>query len=115
MFGEWQTEEWTPPAAQNGRVPRNEHGNVEVPPFAKALPVGTVHLRMAGVVAVVRQLGIDFAPALVGFEMQGGRMLPKLDGVVVCVVSGCWKGCQWVAAMLLLAPGVVQGITQLLH
>lgn len=36
---------------------------------------------------VCRSLGIDYAPALVGFEVQGGRMVPRIRGVVVCEVS----------------------------
>jgi xeroderma pigmentosum group C-complementing protein len=40
LYGLWQTEEWEPPAAVDGKVPRNEHGNVEVPPFTKSLPKG---------------------------------------------------------------------------
>lgn len=40
LYGLWQTEEWEPPPAVDGKVPRNEHGNVEVPPFAKVLPTG---------------------------------------------------------------------------
>lgn len=31
-----------------------------------------------------RSLDIDYAPALTGFELQGGRSVPKIDGVVVC-------------------------------
>ena len=42
FYGQWQTKEWKPQAAANGRVPRNERGNVEVPPFTAALPEGTV-------------------------------------------------------------------------
>lgn len=42
LYGLWQTRPWAPPAAVDGRVPRNERGNVEVPPFVKALPAGTV-------------------------------------------------------------------------
>jgi xeroderma pigmentosum group C-complementing protein len=40
LYGLWQTEAWEPPPAVDGKVPRNEHGNVEVPPFAKSLPKG---------------------------------------------------------------------------
>ncbi len=29
---------------------------------------------------------MDYAPALVGFELQGGRHVPKIEGVVVCEV-----------------------------
>ena len=42
FYGFWQTVEWRPAAAVGGVVPRNEHGNVEVPPFVSALPEGTV-------------------------------------------------------------------------
>ena len=31
-----------------------------------------------------RQLGLDCAPAMVGFEIKDGRPVPKFDGVVVC-------------------------------
>jgi hypothetical protein len=127
---------------------RNEHGNVEVPPFAKLLlrgeadsagitctawvcwhvcdvevqlsatsspdhrhmhawccsfclphmrsplhavdtnplAAGTRHVAMPGAAAACRSLGIDYAPALVGFDVQGGRNLPKILGVVVCEV-----------------------------
>jgi hypothetical protein len=40
LYGMWQTEDWEPPPAVDGKVPRNEHGNVEVPPFTKSLPKG---------------------------------------------------------------------------
>lgn len=61
---------------------------MQVPPLAHSLPEGTVHLQYPGLGPICRQLGFDFAPALVGFEPQAGRMLPKLDGVVVCTVGG---------------------------
>lgn len=93
LYGHWQTEPWQPPAAAGGRVPRNERGNVEVPPFARALPPGTAHLRGQGLGPVARALGLDFAPAIAGFELQGGRMLPKLEGIVVCQVGGWLAGC----------------------
>jgi hypothetical protein len=30
LYGEWQTEPWSPPAAVNGIVPKNERGNVDL-------------------------------------------------------------------------------------
>ena len=33
-----------------------------------------------------RSLSVDYAPALVGFELQAGRMLPRIQGVVICQV-----------------------------
>ena len=80
LFGEWQTEAYTPPAAANGIVPKNERGNVEAPPFAKCLPAGTTHIDEPRVFAACRRLGVDFAPALVGFEPEPARHAAKDRG-----------------------------------
>ncbi|XP_053691031.1 DNA repair protein complementing XP-C cells homolog [Sabethes cyaneus] len=87
IFGIWQTEEYDPPTAENGIVPRNEYGNVEL--FnPKMLPKKTVHLQLPGLNRVCRRLGIDCAPALTGFEMARMRMVPVYDGFVVCEEFG---------------------------
>ena len=31
-----------------------------------------------------KQLGLDAAPAMIGFDVHDGRPVPKFDGVVVC-------------------------------
>ena len=47
VFGKWQTELYIPPPAKDGKVPRNEYGNVELfKPWM--LPKGTVHLPLQG-------------------------------------------------------------------
>lgn len=44
IFGRWQTDPYVPPTAENGIVPRNAYGNVEL--FKpEMLPKKTVHLR----------------------------------------------------------------------
>lgn len=45
LYGLWQTEAFVR-RAEDGKVPKNDRGNIEVPPFAKALPLGepVVHL-----------------------------------------------------------------------
>jgi xeroderma pigmentosum group C-complementing protein len=48
------------------------------------LPIGCVHLRLPGIAALCRRLGIDFAPALTGFDVRGCFSVPSYDGVVVC-------------------------------
>ena len=43
VFGSWQVDDYVPPVAVDGKVPRNEYGNVEL--FKPSmLPKGTVHL-----------------------------------------------------------------------
>ncbi|XP_062698365.1 uncharacterized protein LOC134284095 isoform X2 [Aedes albopictus] len=45
LFGYWQTEDYVPPEAVGGRVPRNAYGNIEI--FKDCmLPRGTVHLKL---------------------------------------------------------------------
>jgi hypothetical protein len=44
LYGAWQTQEARPAMASGGRVPRNERGNVEVPPFASMPKVSAFHL-----------------------------------------------------------------------
>jgi len=85
LYGYWQTKEYDPPHAQNGRVPRNEFGNVEL--FQpRMLPHGCVHLRgMPNLNRVCRKLHLDCAAAVVGFDAHGGFSHAVYDGWVVCV------------------------------
>lgn len=85
LYGYWQTEPWKQAIAKDGIVPRNEYGNVEIPPLVKALPQNTTYLTLPNLGPICRTLKIDFAPALVGFEMvKGGRQVPRLNGIVIC-------------------------------
>ncbi|CAG9465187.1 unnamed protein product [Pedinophyceae sp. YPF-701] len=87
VYGEWQTRAWVPAPVVDGRVPRNDRGNVECPPLVPLLPAGTTHLPGTTYPLVSRAcklLGVDYAPALVGFDRRGGRTVPVVDGVVVC-------------------------------
>ncbi|KAL9241453.1 hypothetical protein vseg_015565 [Gypsophila vaccaria] len=83
LFGKWQTEPLCLPHAVDGRVPKNERGQVDVW-SEKCLPPGTIHLRLPRLVPIVQRLGIDFAPAMVGFEFRNGRSVPVYEGLVVC-------------------------------
>lgn len=83
LFGEWQVEDYIPPVASGGKVPRNEYGNVEL--FKPSmLPGGCVHIPIAGLNRIARKLNIDCAPAMVGFDFHSGWTHPVYDGYVVC-------------------------------
>jgi hypothetical protein len=56
LYGKWQCDPYIA-KAEGGRVPKNDRGNVEVPPFAPALPVGCVHLIYPGLAAICRLVG----------------------------------------------------------
>ncbi|XP_070559487.1 DNA repair protein complementing XP-C cells-like [Ptychodera flava] len=83
VFGRWQTEEYISPPAVDGKVPRNEHGNVEMY-LPRMLPKGTVHLQIPGLNRVARKLDIDCAPAMVGWDFHSGFSHPQFDGFIVC-------------------------------
>ncbi|XP_021344042.1 DNA repair protein complementing XP-C cells-like [Mizuhopecten yessoensis] len=83
LFGHWQTEDYIPPPAVDGKVPRNEYGNVEL--FKESmLPGGTVHLKVPGLNKVAKKLGIDCVPAMMGWDTHCGFSHPILEGFVVC-------------------------------
>jgi xeroderma pigmentosum group C-complementing protein len=83
LFGIWQTKDYEPPVAENGLVPRNGYGNVEL--FKPCmLPIGTVHLQLPGLNKVCKKLNIDCASAVVGFDTHGGFPHAVYDGYIVC-------------------------------
>ncbi|XP_026288998.2 LOW QUALITY PROTEIN: DNA repair protein complementing XP-C cells homolog [Frankliniella occidentalis] len=83
VFGPWQVEDYVPPPAKDGKVPRNAYGNVEL--FKPTmLPKGTVHLQVPFLSRVAKKLRIDCAPAVVGFDYHSGGCHPTYDGFVVC-------------------------------
>ncbi|CAH2072591.1 unnamed protein product [Thlaspi arvense] len=83
LYGKWQMEPLRLPPAVNGIVPKNERGQVDVW-SEKCLPPGTVHLRFPRIFSVAKRFGIDYAPAMVGFEYRSGRATPVFEGIVVC-------------------------------
>ena len=80
LYGYWQTDPWTPGEAQDGLVPKNDRGNVDLW-TSKHLPKGTVHIALPRVVGLAKKLGIDYAPAMIGFELKRSRWVPKIDGI----------------------------------
>ncbi|XP_058500049.1 DNA repair protein complementing XP-C cells [Solea solea] len=95
LFGDWQTEEYQPPIAVDGKVPRNDYGNVYL--FKPCmLPVGCVHLRLSNLHRVARKLDIDAAPAVTGFDFHGGYSHAVTDGYIVCeeheeILRAAWE------------------------
>ncbi|VDO50304.1 unnamed protein product, partial [Onchocerca flexuosa] len=77
LYGYWQTEPYVPPKVVNGRIPRNEFGNLYVYK-SSMVPEGCVHLQLSGLAAICRQLDIDCVPAVVGWEFHKGGNHPML-------------------------------------
>uniref|UniRef100_A0ACB8EHB5 Uncharacterized protein n=1 Tax=Sphaerodactylus townsendi TaxID=933632 RepID=A0ACB8EHB5_9SAUR len=95
LFGLWQTETYQPPIAVDGRVPRNEFGNVYL--FQPSmLPIGCVQLKLPNLHKVARKLDIDCVPAVTGFDFHGGYSHAVTEGYIVCeeyreVLVAAWE------------------------
>lgn len=85
LFGEWQTGEYEPPSAEDGKVPRNAYGNVDMYQECM-LPKGCAWLKLPGLPRIANKLGIDCAAAVVGFDNHCGSYgaHPVMDGFIVC-------------------------------
>uniref|UniRef100_A0A672KTN6 Xeroderma pigmentosum, complementation group C n=1 Tax=Sinocyclocheilus grahami TaxID=75366 RepID=A0A672KTN6_SINGR len=98
LFGVWQTEEYQPPISIDGKVPRNEFGNVYM--FKSCmLPVGCVHLHLPNLHRVARKLNIDCAVAVTGFDYHCGFAHAVNDGYIVCeehqeILKAAWENEQ---------------------
>lgn len=84
LFGEWQTKDLVIRPVVDGEVPRGEHGNVDLW-TADHLPPGGVHINHAFARRAASRLGINYAPAMTGFELRRMRSVPKIEGVVVAI------------------------------
>ncbi|XP_055541338.1 DNA repair protein complementing XP-C cells homolog [Wyeomyia smithii] len=83
LFGAWQVQDYEPPVAEDGKVPRSAYGNVEL--FKPCmLPKGTVHLQLPGLNKVCKRMRVDCASAITGFEFRNGACQAIYDGYVVC-------------------------------
>lgn len=87
LYTEEQTEIYVAPPVVNGRIPRNSFGNLDVY-VPSMVPQGGVHVKDDEAVLAARILGIDYAPALTGFEFRGRHGTAVLKGVVVAEEYG---------------------------
>ncbi|KAJ2488806.1 hypothetical protein IWW37_004510 [Coemansia sp. RSA 2050] len=82
LYGEWQTELFKSPPVHNGLVPRNEFGNINL--FTDSmLPEGAAHISNVNAKRLCRELSIDAADAVVGFDFRHGQSVPIIQGVVI--------------------------------
>ncbi|KAF8340733.1 uncharacterized protein EI90DRAFT_3012505 [Cantharellus anzutake] len=82
MYARWQTKLYLPPPIIEGKVPKNDFGNIDLY-VPSMLPEGGVHIPYKGTAKIAKQLGIDYAEAVTGFEFKNRRAFPVLDGVVI--------------------------------
>ncbi|KAG8958742.1 hypothetical protein FRC00_002338 [Tulasnella sp. 408] len=82
LYAEWQTKFYEPPPVIDGKVPKNDFGNIDLY-TPSMLPQGGIHLPYKGIAKIARKLGIDHAEAVTGFEFKQRRALPIITGIVV--------------------------------
>ncbi|KAL2267281.1 hypothetical protein VTJ83DRAFT_4558 [Remersonia thermophila] len=77
-----QTDWIIPPPIQDGIIPKNEYGNIDL--FVEHMcPEGAVHVPYRGAMRVAKRLGIDYAEAVVDFEFGHRMAVPVIQGVVI--------------------------------
>ncbi|CZT45532.1 related to excision repair protein RAD4) [Rhynchosporium secalis] len=82
LYSREQTEWIIPPPIENGAIPKNAFGNIDLY-VDSMLPKGAVHIPARGTVKICKRLGIDYAEAVVGFEFGHRMAVPVINGVVV--------------------------------
>lgn len=82
LYGRWQTELYEAPPVVDGQVPKNNFGNIDLY-HPSMLPAGAAHIPGKALGRVAKQLGVDYADAVVAFEFRRGRAIPVQDGIVV--------------------------------
>ncbi|KAK2732757.1 DNA repair protein [Colletotrichum kahawae] len=84
VFTEEQTELYHAPPVVDGRVPKNKFGNIDLY-VASMVPQGGVHItdEFDAAARAAYILGIDYAPALTGFDFKGKHGTAVLNGVVI--------------------------------
>ncbi|KAI1724996.1 rad4 beta-hairpin domain 3 domain-containing protein [Ditylenchus destructor] len=97
VYGYWQTEPYVPDEVIDGRIPRNEFGNIYV--YQESMiPKGCKHLRLNGVFQVARKLDLEAVPAIVGWEFSGCANHPVIDGCIVLEQDADILTSAWVEA-----------------
>lgn len=95
LYAQDQTDWIIPPPLENGVIPKNAYGNMDVY-VPTMVPKGGVHLPLKGSAKICKRLQIDFAEACTGFEFGKQRAVPVLTGVVVAkenegLVRDAWR------------------------
>jgi xeroderma pigmentosum group C-complementing protein len=84
LFSREQTDWIIPPPIENGNIPKNDYGNMDVY-VSSMVPEGAVHIPRRGTAKICKRLGIDFAEAVTGFEFGHRMAVPIITGVVVAM------------------------------
>lgn len=82
IFTAEQTDAYEPAAVVDGAVPKNKFGNIDVY-VPSMVPRGGAHVVHDRAAEAAYILGVDYAPALTGFQFRGRHGTAVLSGAVV--------------------------------
>ncbi|ODQ53975.1 Rad4-domain-containing protein, partial [Saitoella complicata NRRL Y-17804] len=82
LYSEQQTDLYVPSPVTNGKVPKNNYGNIDVY-VPSMIPAGARHLPRKGIDRIAKLIGIDYADAVIGFEFRNRIATPVVKGIVV--------------------------------
>ncbi|KAF7299787.1 hypothetical protein HMN09_00984700 [Mycena chlorophos] len=98
-----QTELYVPDPVVDGVIPKNNFGNIDLY-VPSMLPAGAAHIPYKGTAKLAKQLGFDYAEAVIGFEFRNRRATPVINGIVVAeenesaILEAYWEAEQDAAA-----------------
>lgn len=90
-----QTHLYVPPPVVGGRIPKNKFENLDVY-VPSMVPAGGTHIRHPRAGHAAHILGVDYAPALMGFDWKGRKGTAVYNGVVIPegAADGVWAVLQ---------------------
>lgn len=82
LYAIFQTSIYVPPPVKDGLITKNGYGNIDVY-VPSMIPEGGVLIRTPFAAEAAKLIGVDYAPAVVGFNFERRGATPKIEGIVV--------------------------------
>lgn len=82
LYSETQTEIYVPPPVENGVVPKNTYGNIDVY-TPSMVPAGGAHIVRPSISLAAQFAGIDYADAVTGYDFVKNKASARVNGIVV--------------------------------
>jgi xeroderma pigmentosum group C-complementing protein len=82
LYTERQTELYIPQPVENGVVPKNNYGNIDIY-TPSMVPAGGTHIIRPSIALAAQFAGIDYADAVTGFDYVKNKASVRLNGIIV--------------------------------
>ncbi|GAB7362582.1 hypothetical protein MBLNU230_g2897t1 [Neophaeotheca triangularis] len=82
LYAPFQTSVYLPDPVVDGRVPRNNYGNLEIH-VPSMIPPGAAHVKHGLAQKAAKLLRVDFADAVTGFQFKGRQGTAVIEGIIV--------------------------------